>query len=272
MIYVLGATGMLGRYVYTYLKQANMEVTKVTRKKLDAKHPTKLQLSNLGLATGDVVINCMGLIPQRNTYNTLDFILVNAVFPHVMADYCEGAGAKFIHVSTDCVFDGLGGGYNEEALHDASTIYGKTKSLGEPQKATCIRTSIIGEELKNKKSLLEWVRSNRGKTINGYTNHWWNGITCLQFAKVCEELIITNNYWEGVRHIISPTIYRKSALVNLISDIYDLNITIMLVRAVNYCDRTLATIKPMDIKIPTLKQQIKEMHEYHTILGSEVYE
>ena len=72
---------------------------------------------------------------------------------------------KLIHITTDCVFTGLTGFYTETSTHDSLDIYGKTKSLGEPEKATVIRTSIIGEELYNKKSLLEWVKTNKNNRI-----------------------------------------------------------------------------------------------------------
>ena len=63
-----------------------------------------------------------------------------------------------------------------------------SKSLGELCKPTIIRISIIGEEVNNKRSLLEWVKSNSGKEINGYENHYWNGVTCLQLAKIVNEI------------------------------------------------------------------------------------
>ena len=34
----------------------------------------------------------------------------------------------------------------------------------------------------NKLSFLEWVRNNTGNTVNGYTNHLWNGVTCLEIV------------------------------------------------------------------------------------------
>jgi hypothetical protein len=48
---------------------------------------------------------------------------------------------------------------------------------------TIIITSIIGEENFNKLSLIEFIKSRKNNTINGYINHHWNGVTCLQLAK-----------------------------------------------------------------------------------------
>ena len=91
-----------------------------------------------------------------------------------------------IHVTTDCVFSGKDGNYNENSIHDETNDYGISKSLGELCDATIIRTSIIGEEINNKRSLLEWVRSNSGKEINGYENHFGMELLDLQLAYILE--------------------------------------------------------------------------------------
>jgi len=45
--------------------------------------------------------------------------------------------------------------------------------LGEPENSCIIRTSIIGEEIKCKRSLLEWIISNKNKEINGYSKPFY---------------------------------------------------------------------------------------------------
>lgn len=114
-----------------------------------------------------------------------------------------------IHPTTDCVFSGKKGGYVETDVHDELGSYGMSKSLGEPVGCTCIRTSIIGRELFNKKSFLEWVISNNNGTISGWSNHMWNGITCLEYCGVIEKIINEHLFWSGVKHIYSPTSVSK---------------------------------------------------------------
>lgn len=266
MIYVLGSTGMLGRYVHSYLQAADFDVTPVARDTLDA---TKSQaiifkvLYALGVGKDDVVINCMGVIKQRGRVSDATFLLVNSVFPHILSDYCEQRGANLIHVTTDCVFSGGKGDYAEWDVHDAKDIYGKSKSAGEPTNATVIRTSIIGEELHNKNSLLEWVRSMEGGEINGYTNHIWNGVTCLQFAKICELIINKDLYWEGVKHVYSYETYNKYDLVKLIRDTYALDLTVKPVVTELSCDRSLSTMYDLLFDLPTLAEQLEETKLYN---------
>jgi dTDP-4-dehydrorhamnose reductase len=268
-IFVLGSTGMLGRYVFTYLNSLKKyDVVGVTRKMVDA---TKVRGNSFtSIVKGDVVINCIGVIKQRNKINPVDFILANSAFPWRVANHCEHVGAKFIHVTTDCVFSGAKGAYNEESLHDAIDIYGRTKSLGEPDNCCVIRTSIIGEELRNKVSLLEWVKSNEGKTVNGYTNHFWNGITCLTFAKICDIIIKENLYWEGVKHLHSPDSFNKYELTKLISDVFSLDVVVNEYKTIVKCDRTLSSIySAPKLDIPPLKQQLEKLKEYGPTLRGE---
>jgi dTDP-4-dehydrorhamnose reductase len=268
-IIVLGSNGMLGRYVSTYFKLQGFEVIDITRKELNVlflrEEELRAKLFFLNMEEGDIVINCIGMIKQRKDINDLEFIYINSMFPRILANVCESSKINLIHPTTDCVWDGLSGLYNENDSHNATDVYGKTKSLGEPENATVIRTSIIGEEVGNSRSLVEWVKSNKDKKINGYTNHFWNGVTCLQFAKICEDIIVNNKFWNGVKHLFSNTV-DKYELTKMISDTYELNIIIEPFETPILCDRSLSSVHKTDINIPELKVQIKEMKEFNSIL------
>jgi dTDP-4-dehydrorhamnose reductase len=162
-IVVLGSNGMLGRYIVQYLKSQNKEVIPLTRKDFDVVE-AKEGFSNGILSPGDVVINCAGIIKsQVEKYGAAHTIRVNSVFPYILEEECRRLSLIGIHVSTDCVFDGVTGildsGYTELSPHTAKDVYGKSKSLGEPPGLTVIRTSIIGEEVNQGRSLIEWAKS-----------------------------------------------------------------------------------------------------------------
>lgn len=270
-IFIFGQSGMLGRYVYSFLANKGFQVVGVNRNKFDIVTMCKHQLSTLlldnKLSNEDVIINCAGLIKQRSKASKFDFVQVNAVFPYLLQHICDEIGCHLIHVTTDCVFDGLNENYDELSVHDARDVYGITKSLGEPEGATIIRTSIIGEELRNFNSLLEWVKSNKNGEIRGYTNHIWNGITCLRFAKICKDIIKEKNFWRGVKHITSPHIINKYDLVKLISDVYNLNIKVIPFETGVKCDRSLTSIRrDVSFEIPELKEQLIRMRDFYNIL------
>lgn len=243
------------------------------------------------------IINCAGIIPQKllqcdispNGISDSDkarlYMKVNALFPHMLANYVSkhnclagnSSRIKLIHITTDCVFDGCEGDYLEGSAHTETGLYGVSKSLGEPEDCCCIRTSIIGEELiqssnasnagssSNGYSLLEWVRSHKpGSTINGFDNHYWNGVTCLTLAKVILKMILEGIYWTGVRHIYSPDNVNKYDLCCIINEVYDLNLQVRKASEnsnIARIDKTLSTWfkeELLEFSIPEIKEQIEK--------------
>ena len=266
-IFIFGENGMLGRYIKKKLSN-DYTIIPLNRQDYDLSNLNIISLENLlinqkGLEKGDIIINCAGVIPQSSkerNINTRLYFTINSLFPVILSQICDKIGAKMIHVTTDCVFSGKDGNYNELSLHDEINDYGMSKSLGELCKATIIRTSIIGEEVNNKRSLLEWVKSNRDKEINGFINHFWNGVTCLQLSKISHKIIKEKLFWDGVRHIFSPKSVSKYELVNMINDSYNLNIIINKYYT-EKVDKTINTIYDTNnqFNIPDLKQQINEL-------------
>jgi dTDP-4-dehydrorhamnose reductase len=260
---LFGSNGMLGTYAYSYL-QTKYEVLALTRTDLDIAvidEAKILQFLREHVAQGDIIINAAGITKQRE-HSLVDMIVINSLFPNILAKFKAEVDCAIIHITTDCVFNGLRGEYIETDIHDCTDDYGRSKSLGENQTITNIRTSIIGEELVNKKSLLQWVLSNTGKEINGYTNHLWNGVTCLELVKYIDTMIQTGLYWNGVRHIFSPDTVSKYELVSMINNIYDLNITIHKMNTETICHRNLGTLFTSPITKP-LREQMVELKEFN---------
>ena len=264
-IFIIGANGMLGNYVRSYLRKNKYNIVLMTREDYDLAFLTVDSFSKMllekGLYEGDIVINCAGVIPQsskQRDVNTRLYFVVNSMFPVILSIICSKYNAKMIHVTTDCVYSGQDGKYNENSIPDETNDYGLSKSLGDLSNCTIIRTSIIGEEINNKRSLLEWVKSNKGKEINGFTHHHWNGVTCLQLAKVIEEIIEKDIYWNGVRHVFSPRSVSKYELLCMINTIYSLNITINKLET-EKIDKTLSSIHDKLFDIPDLLEQMNQM-------------
>lgn len=183
---------MLGHMVLKVLAQEKeWEVMGVSSKDFDAERFTETEspdLRRLGLLTlADYVINCIGVLASGTDVEQM--IRINALFPHELA---HATSAKIIHMSTDGVFSGKGGPYDESSPPDADDAYGKSKLEGEVDALNVlnIRTSIIGPSPNKKNGLLEWLSLQPdGSTVKGYTNHVWNGVTTLQFAQLCAKII-----------------------------------------------------------------------------------
>ena len=260
-IYLFGATGMIGNYVFKILKKS-FNVIPINRNNFDIYEDKWDKLNNIlkDLKKDDIIINCAGIVPQTKITDTKKYIKVNSLFPHKLENIALITNCKFIHITTDCVFKGDKGNYKENDNHTETNIYGTSKSIGEPENSCVIRTSFIGHQIfqHNGLGLLEWIISQKNKTINGFTNHYWNGITCFTLANIIKDIIDKNLFWTGCRHIYSPNITTKYELCKYINEIYNLNITINKYETKNKVDKTIiSNYKTNNLfNISTIKEQI----------------
>lgn len=265
-VLILGGSGMLGSMVADYLSHdPDLEVTATARTqdlidRLSAHIPgAAWRLFDAGsdddtadaLAGQDYVINAIGvikpLIHDDNAAEVERAIRINAYFPYRLAQWVDATGARVLQIATDCVYSGTKGDYVEDDAHDPLDVYGKTKSLGEVRAGHVhhLRCSIIGPEpaFKPARSLLEWFlgQPENGK-INGFTNHRWNGVTTLHYAKLCRGIITHDIDLPHVQHIIPAGQVTKYELVKSFAQEYrraDVSITPFEASVV--IDRTLAT-------------------------------
>ena len=266
-IVVLGSNGMLGTYVSTYFKN-KYDLLLINRSDYDLSKIDGsgfLDFISTKINNGDIIINAAGVIKQRD-YNPIDSIMVNSILPHILEKLEKEHDCKVIHITTDCVFSGMKGKYTENDKHDCTDEYGKSKSLGENTNIMNIRTSIIGEEKFNKKSLISWLISNSGKEVDGYTNHLWNGVTCLELCKLMEIIIENKLYWKGIKHIFSPNTVSKLELITIINDVYELGVTINDKAADISCFRNLETIKGGGMIYKDIRDQIIDLKKFKPYL------
>ena len=171
----------------------------------------------LGQAKPEAVINCVGLIKQRDEASDEALTLrVNAEFPHRLAKRCGEAGARLIHFSTDCIFAGTKGNYTESDPSDAADLYGQSKHQGEVADAhsVTLRTSVIGHELGTNLALLDWFLSQRGQAISGFTKAIYSGFTTLEMSRIVDRILTQHPALSGVWHVASESI-SKFALLQL---------------------------------------------------------
>lgn len=209
----------------------------------------------------DYVLNCIGIIKPFMAADIAAAIKINSLFPHELAKWCSKNQTKLFHITTDCVYSGQKGKYTESDLHDALDDYGKSKSLGEcPANAMVLRTSIIGEEIHKDASLIAWAKSQKGKTVSGFSTHIWNGVTTGHYAKICDTIITENLYEHGLFHVFAKADVTKLEMMHMFNDKFNLNLTIE-EKQPTPCDRSLRTEKELNSKlnIPTVNQMIEEM-------------
>lgn len=259
-VLILGGTGMLGHQLWqtwrdkfevyvthrqeSKLLQTNLVLSSFTKSDRVINPVSTNDLESvdkaLELANPNIVINCIGIIKQLlSAKDPIASITVNALFPHQLAQLCQKYNAKLIQISTDCVFSGKKGNYTEQDNPDPVDLYGRSKLLGEVIAPNCltIRTSIIGRELHSQNSLVEWVISQKGKTIKGYNRAIYTGFTTLALAQILEKIILDHPNLEGLWHISSDPI-TKYQLLNMINQTFNLDSTIEKDKSF-ICDRSL---------------------------------
>jgi dTDP-4-dehydrorhamnose reductase len=170
----------------------------------------------------DVVINCIGVVKQlAEAEDPLTALPVNAMLPHRLARLCELAGARLVHVSTDCVFSGDKGMYTEDDFADANDLYGRSKYLGEVDypNAITLRTSIIGHELEGARSLLCWFLAQAG-SVRGFTKAVFSGLPTVELARVIRDFVLPRPDMRGLYHVSASPI-NKFDLLQLIARSYE---------------------------------------------------
>ena len=161
-----------------------------------------------------VIVNAAGIVKQRpEAKEIIPSLEINSLLPHRLALLCKEAGARLIHISTDCVFSGRKGRYTESDTPDAEDLYGRSKLLGEVMEPHCLtlRTSMIGRELQFKTGLLEWFLAQRG-TVHGFTHAIFSGFTTLELARIIEKIITGYPRASGLYHVSSDPISKYDLL------------------------------------------------------------
>ncbi len=175
----------------------------------------------------DVVVNVIGIVKQLKEANDpVSTITINALFPHRLAGLCQQSAIRLIHISTDCVFSGSRGMYQDADFSDAEDLYGRTKALGElPRPSLTLRTSTIGRELAGSSGLLEWFLNQKGKKIKGYTRAVFSGLSTIELSRVLADVIKNYPNLSGLYNVSSESI-NKNDLLCLLRDRYHVNVEI----------------------------------------------
>lgn len=229
----------------------------------------------------DWIINAIGiikpLIKDDNASEVERAIRVNSLLPHLLARRAEVSGARVLQIATDCVYSGVKGMYVEADAHDPLDVYGKSKSMGEVHSSVVhhLRCSIIGPEGKGHRSLLDWFRGQaQGATLNGFTNHRWNGVTTLHYGRLCAGIITANIKLPHLQHIVpTDTITKHELLVCFAKNYNRADLTINPTQAKVMIDRTLQTSNDTLNRAiwaaagyttpPTVPQMVEEMAKFN---------
>lgn len=174
----------------------------------------------------EIIINCAGLTKHIEIGNVPKYAIeLNALFPHVLADYASRNSCRLVHISSDCVFNGEDGDYTESSITNAYDVYGKTKALGEVEgDHLTLRTSTIGHEQGTSFGLLEWFL--KQSECEGYPHAIFSGLPTVELGQLIRDFVLPNQSLSGLFNVGASPI-DKYSLLNLIADQYGLSTSII---------------------------------------------
>lgn len=232
-VLILGGDGMLGHELFFELRSRHE--TRVTLRQplaayagrglftadnafggIDARAPGALE-QVIAQFRPRAVVNAIGIVKQRpESDDAIVSIEVNSLMPHRLASACRAAGARVVHLSTDCVFTGEKGNYSETDRPDAVDIYGRSKLLGELAGEGCVtlRTSMIGLGLYRKTSLIDWFLAQKGR-VQGYRNAIFSGLTTRELGRLIASVIEKHPQASGLYHVSAAPISKLELLTQL---------------------------------------------------------
>ena len=257
VIFLLGSTGMIGRYI----KKVIPECVCITREECDFNNDIQLYFEGL-LREDDIVINCIGKVPKfrgDDEDNIDGYMKINAVNPNILAQICQRRKARLIQFSPDAVFNCRRGEYDEYDAPDGKSNYGKSKYVGESDEfgAMVIRVSVLGHNNTHTSFLDTLLTKTK---LNAHDNHYWNGITCLELAMFVRQTIKDRSFWKGVRHIYGETV-SSYELMTLIVKTY--NLKAVVVKNFDYAsvNRTLISYYPKQ-RFKRIYKQLREQRDF----------
>lgn len=211
LVAVTGSQGMLGKRVVDECLVVGYTVYKPIA-------PTS-NYERDKMAGSDVIINCAGAIPQKNSSREA-MVHSNTYLPHRLAELA----VPVLHVSTDCVFSGnleRGKRYTVNHVTDAITDYGRSKALGESRAThVCnVRTSFIGPE----HGLMKWLLDQpTGEVISGWHNAMWSGSSVDTVARSLVQMVpsLVEGEYNNIEHLATLTPIRKYDLLVYLAQKY----------------------------------------------------
>lgn len=185
-ITVFGPNGMLGQAMLKAIVAAGHEPNPI---------PARIEKSITGHVRNSVVINCAGRVPQKSG-SDLDMVQTNGLGPHILAEVCDRAMVRLVHVSTDCVFSDVGP-HDELDLISPISLYGTSKATGEIiyRPHLTVRVSFVGESTHG---LVHDLRTNR--IVDASLGLLWSGHTVGTVAEYLVMLAMNSDI-TGLLHM-----------------------------------------------------------------------
>jgi len=220
-LFVTGATGLLGLNLCLVASKGGVDVTGTAHTRGLQNAPfdflsidlldTEQALNTIKAVQPDAIIHCAAIANMNTARENPEMThQLNGEFPGILAGEASRAGIRFLHISTDAVFDGSKGDYVETDPTNPLSIYARTKRAGEQAVLTANPDAIIarvvffGWSLSGTRSLSEFFFKHlkSGERVKGFTDTFFSPLYVEVLAKILLDLVSTD--LAGVFHVVSP--------------------------------------------------------------------
>ena len=229
---VTGSAGLIGRQVVKDLSETHEVFSCYNKSKPEFGIPTKMDLLNhemisnvLSEKNPDIVIH-LGAMTAVDLCDTQqdNALKINSQATEILAKECSKINSFMVYVSTDYVFDGNTGMYEENDTTNPLGFYGKSKLLGEKSIQNfssnwCIaRTSTPFGLHPTKKSFPIWVIENlqKQKQIDVLTDQFTSPTYVPSLSRMLIE--ISERHLTGIIHVAGASKISRYEMASLVSD------------------------------------------------------
>lgn len=267
MIVITGATGLLGAAVLSKALGSNRPVTGISNRSNIPIHSRQITLDLTDfVATREVI---RGLSPSIIIHcaaaTNVDWCeghpeaahQVNTRASSVLAQLAQEIGARFVHISTDSVFDGSTGNYSENDSPAPLNVYARTKLLAEQEvlrvhpSPLVLRVNFYGWNIQNKQSLAEWILNqlSDGRTVPGFSDVHF----CPMFVNDVAEIVLRmlDRGMTGIYHLVGSEKISKFEFARRLATVFGFSPDNVL--PISMEQAKLRALRPRDTSLNTQK-------------------
>jgi len=236
-ILITGANGLLGSNLcLMYSKENEVIATSRTKPNINNCLNYKLGITNkedmkiVEELHPDMIIHCAALVNvDYCEEHPTEAHKINFIGSKNIAESAKKTNSYLVHISTDAVFDGKKGYYDEDDPTNPLNVYGQTKLEAEKiiQKITSnhviIRTNIYGWNKQNKFSLAEWMldKLEKKQELQAFKDTFFSPMLVNNLGEAILELYDLKH--KGILHLAGSEGCSKLDFAKKIAKIFNIN-------------------------------------------------
>ena len=229
---VTGSAGLIGRQVVKDLSETHEVFSCYNKSKPEHGNIIKMDLLNHEMISNVMSENKPDVVIHLGAMTAVDLcdaqqdnaLKINSQATEILAKECSKINSFMVYVSTDYVFDGNTGMYEENDTTNPLGFYGKSKLLGEKSVQNfssdwCIaRTSTPFGLHPTKKSFPIWVIENlqKQKQIDVLTDQFTSPTYVPSLSRMLIE--ISERHLTGIIHVAGASKISRYEMASLVSD------------------------------------------------------